>query len=122
MSNIRKYTVSEASNLGFGQVGAVYTTASSDAIKPPTGTDFIAIQFLEDTTFDSTNGLIAETATKWFNAADAAGDLGDGAETAAEGSGGLIITDSVTFPQGMVVFGRWSEIDVNSGSIIAYIG
>jgi len=105
-----------------GQDGAVYTTASSDAIKPPTGKAWVAIQMLEDTTFDSTTGLIAVTATKWFNTADAAGDQNDGAEDAAEGSGGLAISNSVTFPQGMTIFGRWNEIDVNSGSVIAYIG
>ena len=105
-----------------GQDGAVYTTASSDAIKPPTGKAWVAIQMLEDTTFDSTTGLISVTPTKWFNTADAAGDLNDGSESAAEGSGGLAISNSVTFPQGMTVFGRWNEIDVNSGSVIAYIG
>ena len=105
-----------------GQDGAVYTTASSDAIKPPTGKAFVAIQMLEDTTFDSTTGLISVTATKWFNTADAAGDLADGSESTAEGSGGKQISNSVTFPQGMTVFGRWNEIDVNSGSVIAYIG
>ena len=105
-----------------GQDGAVYTTASSDAIKPPTGKAWVAIQMLEDTTFDSTTGLIAVTATKWFNTADAAGDLNDGSESTAEGSGGLAISNSVTFPQGMTIFGRWNEIDVNSGSVIAYIG
>ena len=105
-----------------GQDGAVYTTTSSDAIKPPTGKAFVAVQMLEDTTFDSTGGLISVTATKWFNTADAAGDLADGSESTAEGSGGKQISNSVTFPQGMTVFGRWNEIDVNSGSVIAYIG
>ena len=105
-----------------GQDGAVYTTASSDAIKPPTGKAWVAIQMIEDSTFDSSGGLVAVTATKWFNTADAAGDLGAGSESTAEGSGGKQIDNSVTFPQGMTIFGRWSEIDVNSGSIIAYIG
>ena len=105
-----------------GQDGAVYTTASSDAIKPPTGKAWVAIQMLEDTTFDSSGGLVAVTATRWFNTADAAGDQNDGAEDAAEGSGGLAVSNSVTFPQGMTIFGRWNEIDVNSGSVIAYIG
>ena len=105
-----------------GQDGAVYTTSSSDAIVPPTGKAFIAITMLEDTTFDSSGGLVAVTATKWFNTADAAGDLGSGLETTAEGSGGKQISNSVTFPQGLTIFGRWNEIDVNSGSVIAYIG
>ena len=105
-----------------GQDGAVYTTASSDVIVPPDGKTFVAIQMLEDTTFDSSGGLIAVTATRWFNTEDAAGDLGSGSESTAEGSGGKQIDNSVTFPQGMTIFGRWSGIDVNGGSVIAYIG
>ena len=105
-----------------GQYGAVYTTASSDVIVPPDGKTFVAIQMLEDTTFDSSGGLIAVTATRWFNTEDAAGDLGSGSESTAEGSGGKQIDNSVTFPQGMTIFGRWSGVDVNSGSVIAYIG
>ena len=47
---------------GFGQLGSVYTTASSDAITPPTNKVFVAITMLEDTVFnaltptDTTNG------------------------------------------------------------------
>ena len=81
----------------------------------------MAITMLEDTTFDSSGGLVAEIATKYFNTADAAHDLDNNAETADEGSGGLQITNSMTFPKGVTVFGRWTEIDVNSGSCIAYI-
>jgi len=46
----------------FGQLGSVYTTASSDAIKPPTNKVFVAITMLLDTVFDSTGGLVAERA------------------------------------------------------------
>jgi hypothetical protein len=105
-----------------GQYGAVYTTASSDVIVPPTGKAFVAVQMLEDTTFDSSGGLIPVSENVWFGTEHAAGDLGSGSETTAEGSGGKQISNSVTFPQGMTIFGRWSGIDVNSGSVIAYIG
>mgnify|MGYP003121390096 CR=1 FL=1 len=111
-----------ANQVAFGQLGAVYTTATSDAIKPPTDMVFVAITMLSDTTFDSVGGLLAEVATKHFNTADAAGDLDAGSETAAEGSGGKQITDSVSFPKGVTIYGRWTEIDVNSGSVIAYLG
>ena len=106
----------------FGQNGSVYTTATSDAIKPPTDRVFVVIQFLEDTTFDSSGGLVAETATKFINTEDAAGDLDAGSETGDEGSGGKQITNAVIFPKGFAITGRWTEIDLNSGSIIAYIG
>tara|TARA_R100000388_G_C7207844_1_gene142031 strand:+ start:17 stop:433 length:417 start_codon:yes stop_codon:yes gene_type:complete len=127
---------------GFGQLGSVYTTASSDAIKPPTNKVFVAITMLADTVFDDSGGLIAERAVVSGSAAtdtstqtgdiyigteQPAHDLADGSETTDEGSGGLIIggsseADAVTFPKGLTIYGRFTEIDVHSGSVIAYIG
>ena len=117
---------------GFGQLGSAYTTSSSDAIKPPTGKVFVAIQMLTDTVFDSSGGLVAEqrvnntitssvTNNVYIGTEAAANDLAAGSETVDEGSGGQVV-DSVTFPKGVVIYGRWSEIDVSDGSIVAYIG
>ena len=117
---------------GFGQLGSAYTTASSDAIKPPTGKVFVAVQMLTDTIFDSSGGLVAEqrvnntitgsvTNNVYIGTEAAANDLDDGSETVDEGSGGQVV-DSVTFPKGVTIYGRWTEIDVNSGTIVAYIG
>jgi hypothetical protein len=113
---------------GFGQLGSVYTTASSDAIKPPTNKVFVAITMLEDTVFDSSGGLIAErrvngsvTNDVYISTEQPAHDLADGSETVDEGSGGQVV-DSVTFSRGITIYGRWTEIDVNSGGIVAYIG
>ena len=106
----------------FGQLGSAYTTASSDAIKPPTNKVFVAITMLEDTVFDSTTGLISTEPTKYINTSTTiANDLADGSETTDGGSGGKTV-DSVSFPEGITIFGRWNEIDVNTGSIVAYIG
>ena len=119
---------------GFGQLGAAYTTASSDAITPPTGKVFVAITMLADTVFDATGGLIAErilvpganstadsvkTGDIYIGTDQPANDLG--AATTDEGTGGKVV-DSVTFPKGVTIYGRWTEIDVNSGSIVAYVG
>ena len=117
---------------GFGQMGSAYTTASSDAIKPPTGKVFVAVQILEDTVFDSSGGLVAEqivnntitgsvTNNVYIGTEAAANDLAGGSETVDEGSGGKVV-DSVTFPKGIVIYGRFTEIDVDSGSVVAYIG
>jgi len=118
---------------GFGQLGSAYTTASSDAIKPPTNKVFVAITMLADTVFDATGGLVADnptvrtaiattaTAGVYIGTEKAANDLADGSETTDEGSGGQVV-DSVTFPKGVTIYGRWTEIDVNSGSVVAYIG
>ena len=110
-----------------GQAGAAYSTASSDAIVPPLNQTFVAITFLSDTVFDDSAGLVAEDADKFFNTENAAHDLASGSESSVEGSGGLIIggtseSDAVIFPKGVTIYGRWKEIDVYSGAIIAYIG
>ena len=114
---------------GFGQMGSAYTTASSDAIIPPTGKVFVAITMLDDTVFDATGGLIAEreplnatiTVDRYIGTDQPANDLAAGSETTDEGSGGQVV-DSVTFPKGVTIYGRWTEVDVNSGSVVAYIG
>ena len=121
---------------GFGQLGSAYTTASSDAIKPPTNKVFVAITMLADTVFDDSSGLVAERAlVSGATTADAstvtgdiyigteqpAHDLAAGAETSVEGSGGQVV-DSVIFPAGVTIYGRWTEIDVATGSCVAYIG
>jgi hypothetical protein len=106
---------------GFGQLGSTYTTSSSDAIKPPTNKVFIAITMLTDTVFDSSNGLVSTEPTKYINTETAANDLAAAAETTDQGSGGKVV-DTVTFPKGSTIYGRWNEIDVSSGSILAYIG
>ena len=125
---------------GFGQLGSAYTTASSDAITPPTGKVFVAITMLADTIFDDSAGLVADRilvpgASSTANSVKT-GDIYIGTEqpandlataTTDEGTGGLIIggtseADAVTFPKGVTIYGRWTEVDVHSGAVIAYIG
>ena len=117
----------------FGQLGSVYTDAGSDAIKPPTNKVFVAITILtENTTFDASGVLVAEqrvnstisgsvTNNIYIGTEAAAHDLTGGAETVDEGSGGKVV-DSVDFPAGITIFGRWTEIEIDDGAIIAYIG
>ena len=120
---------------GFGQLGSAYTTASSDAITPPTNKVFVAITMLADTVFDASGGLVAErvvvnsttdatasstqTGDIYIGTEQPANDLGTA--TTDEGTGGKVV-DSVTFPAGVTIYGRWTEIDVNTGGVVAYIG
>jgi len=113
-------TGTKFNELSLGQYGSIYTTSGVEEINPPTNHIFAAITFLEDTVFDATGGLIAETATKFINTDTAAHDLNAGAETEDQGTGGAVV-DSVVFPKGLTIFGRWIEIDVLSGKVIAYI-
>ena len=104
-----------------GQAGSVYTAASSDAIVPPLNQTFVAITMVTDCTFDNSAGLVAEDVHKFINTGTPAHDANVGSETSTKGSGGQVV-DSVVFPAGMTIYGRWKEIDVATGSCIAYIG
>ena len=124
---------------GFGQLGSVYTTASSEEINPPSTKVFVAITMLSNTIFDDSAGLVAETrATRnasgtvvtsniYIGTEAAAHDLAAAAETVDEGTGGVIIGgsaegDAVTFPKGMTIYGRWTGFTLVSGLVVAYIG
>ena len=109
-----------SNGVALGQNGAIFHQGT-DTITAPAGQVFVAIQMLEDTVFESSAGLVAENAEKYFNTEDAAHDLASGSESSIEGSGGAVV-DSVTFPAGMTIYGRWTKIDLNSGKVIAYIG
>ena len=111
----------------FGQLGSAFVT-TGDPIKPPTNKVFIAVTMITDTVFDSTGGLIAETRVNgavtnniYIGTEAAAHDLAASSETVDEGSGGQVV-DSVTFPAGVTIYGRWTEIETASGSCVAYIG
>tara|TARA_B100000902_G_scaffold151964_1_gene148542 strand:+ start:9654 stop:9953 length:300 start_codon:yes stop_codon:yes gene_type:complete len=94
------YTVNEANNVGLGQAGSILETGST----PITGKKIIAITFLEDTVFTT---LTPESGTNLY-----IGDSNNNGDT----------SDSVTFPQGVSIFGRWSAFTLGSGKVIAYLG
>ena len=117
---------------GFGQMGSIHA-AGTEAITIIGGLDsdstpasnvnritkvFVAITFLEDTVFDSsdTEGLVAET-TQLFPSS-----LGTG--TAIDADGGDVV-DSETFPKGVTIYGRWTKVIPSAdadGGIICYFG
>ena len=110
-------SVQEAKNIQLGQLGSMFTKASEAAIKTPDGHVFIAIQILHGgVEFDASGGLIAEDPDKYFNTAQAS--------TGGGGTGGQQVDGTPKFPAGSIIYGRWTEIDVESGShgLIAYIG
>lgn len=124
---------------GFGQMGSMFIDGSG-AASPPDGKVFIAITFLANTVFDGdSGGLVAQVAQtvadgtstgktltsmglQFPNTVEAAHNAADGSETLLEGSGGVIIDGSNTFPKGITIYGRWTEIDITSGMLIAYLG
>jgi hypothetical protein len=110
----------------FGQMGSMFLDGTA-AASPPTGQVFIAITFLADTTFDSSGGLIADTTNtanglEYIGTEAAAHNLNDGSETSVSGSVGLQVDVNNVFPKGLTIYGRWTEIDLAAGVVIAYIG
>ena len=113
----------------FGQMGSILHVSSDDPITSdtsgysaadaatheiiPTGAVFVAITFLEDAVFESSSGLIAEN-VKHFPSTE-------GSSLGIDLNGGLV-ADSIMFPAGLTIYGRWTQIDLNSGKCIAYIG
>ena len=121
---------------GFGQLGSVFNDGTA-AIKPPTNKVFVAITMLSDVTFDSSGGLVSETFLakvgtggtsvgdteyNYITTEAAAHDQTAGNASVEKGETGLQIDVDNIFPKGVTIYGRWTEVDLASGLIIAYIG
>ena len=111
---------------GFGQMGSMFNDGTA-AMTPPTNKVFVAITMLTDCTFDSSGGLKASNDSagaglEYIGTEAAAHNLSVGSETTSSGGGGLQVDVSNTFPKGVTIYGRWTEIDPASGTCVAYIG
>ena len=103
---------------GFGQMGSIHyrgTTAVTSSVAGKTDNAvFVAIQFLEDTTFNTAAaGLTPESAQLYPSS--------DGASTDIDADGGVAV-DSETFPKGVTIYGRWTGFQLATGGVIAYVG
>tara|TARA_Y100000004_G_C8881332_1_gene397740 strand:+ start:218 stop:565 length:348 start_codon:yes stop_codon:yes gene_type:complete len=100
-----------------GQVGSAVIKDSTDASTPPSGKVFVAITMLTDCTFDTQNsdngGLVAEDSTIWASTV---------ASSTGSATNGQTVVEGITFPKGVTIYGRYTEIDLKSGTCIAYVG
>ena len=111
-------------------MGSMFVDTANTQIKPPTGKVFVAITFLADTQLEllatGAGGLTADTTDpniEYIGTDVAAHNAGS--PTNVSGSGGLIISNTDTFPKGITIYGRWTSIEIGNGktgSLIAYIG
>ena len=119
-----------------GQMGSAHIKAAATDLKPPHGRVIVAIQVLNAAVkFDQ---LVADTS---FASAkvDTAGVLGDGIEyfgtatpTRAQGlaqaddtAAAVAVANTVEFPAGITVYGRWTRVSLQADSthgIICYYG
>ena len=113
---------------GFGQMGSIHAAGTEaitiiggdDTNSTPAGNTyritkvFVAITFLEDTTFNTgATGLVPETAQLFPSS--------DGASTDIDANGGVAV-DSEVFPKGITIYGRWTSFQLATGGVIAYLG
>lgn len=99
----------------FGQDGAILVTGTSAVACGVTDKVFVAIQFLEDTVFASgAGGLSADSAM--------ANKFPDDTAVSSDVSSNGAAIDSITFPKGMTLYGRYDGFTLASGKVIAYVG
>ena len=105
---IQGYTVQEAQNVSMGQAGVAYLNDGT-AYVPPTGTVVVAIQAIDDSTFE----------------ADSTSESSNYASPNAAGpstSGGAAM-GALTIPSGMTIYGRFTSVHMAAGcKAILYLG
>ena len=110
----------------FGQGGSIFVTTAA-TVKPPLNHVIVAITILDPAT--AFTSLIAEEPSRFINTetltpahynTEGEGEAEISVETSESGTGGTVV--SGTFPEGLTIYGRWTEIDLADGSCIAYIG
>ena len=104
---LRKYSVLESGNINLGQAVVAFLTGTS-TYTPPSGQIVVAIQFVEDSLFDSADATTADS--DWPT--DAQGGPGTNSSP----------INQTTMPQGLTVFGRWKTVALDSGSAFLYLG
>jgi hypothetical protein len=116
-NNTTQSEVTQHNSRAFGQGGCILVTGTA-AVTATAGSGslkFVAIQFLEDTVFDSASGGLVATTENLYLDDDATG------AGVASGGGGAN-TDGITFPKGMTLFGRYDGFKLASGKVVAYVG
>jgi len=112
----------------FGQLGSVFTASASTAITPPTGKVFVAITVVDDCTFDTSGGLVADNSLasaglEYIGTGEAAHDAVLSPDLGESGTGGEAITvTNFELLAGSTIYGRWTSVNLTTGSVIAYIG
>ena len=121
-----------------GALGSAFTNTTTP-ITPPAGMVIAAIQFITGggAATPKITALVAETPGKFFNTAHAANAGGthtttDGSHpvpsgsTVEEGTGGKTLgSETIAFPAGMTLYGRWTSATFtgdSAGGVICYFG
>tara|TARA_R100001463_G_scaffold43145_1_gene90172 strand:+ start:451 stop:786 length:336 start_codon:yes stop_codon:yes gene_type:complete len=100
---------------GFGQLGSAHTQTAANTITPPSGKVIVAITFLDNLALSALTPVQVNGADTYFGYTATANTSGNSE----------IIDTSVTFPKGLTIYGRWSDVSLNANSdhgILIYFG
>jgi hypothetical protein len=120
---------------GFGQHGSGHIKSATD-LYAPTGKVIVAITMLENIKFEATNGLVADTSfvnvTTDAALEDGVAFFGTGSQVLPNGEDddgdtvtSVAIANTVEFPKGVTIYGRWTRVALSTGythGIIVYYG
>ena len=117
--------VNDLYKASFGQFGSVYLNgdgAKLDLNGSTTNRYIIAIQFMEDTTFEDIQTLdgVVSSITDVSAELDVGGEFG-AVTNESTTSDQETITTSHTFPKGITIYGKWDYIELNGGSCVCYL-
>jgi len=109
---------------GFGQMGSGHLKTATDFFAP-TGKIIVAIQMLENIKFHATNGLVADDsfhkATTDASLEDGVAFIGTQTQVLANGEDddgnaltSAAITNTVEFPKGLTIYGRWTRCKLST--------
>jgi len=110
-------------SFGFGQMGSAFL-ADTSLYTPPVGKVIVAITIIKlDTTF---NTLTPDTSafldgTTGANLKGASAYVGTNAVVGQHGTGADVIASSQTFPAGVTIYGRWTNVKLGAGVVIMYM-
>ena len=109
----------------FGQFGSVYLNgdgAKLDLNSSTANRYIIAIQFMEDTTFEDIQTLdgVVSSISDVSAELDVGGEFG-AVTNESTTSDQDTITTSHTFPKGITIYGKWDYIELNGGSCVCYL-
>jgi hypothetical protein len=121
----------------FGQHGSGHMKTATD-LYPPAGKVIVAITMLEAVKFEATNGLVAD---ETFKGGDVDSPYANTGGTAYFGTGtqlpangidddndaitSVAVANTVEFPKGVTVYGRWTRIALSTSythGVIVYYG
>ena len=119
---------------GFGQMGSGHTKTATP-LYPPTGRVIVAITMLEPIQLLATTGLVADAsyiANGSASVDDGVSFFGSGAQFLANGEDddgdavtSAIVANTVTFPTGLTIYGRWTRLTLKTTyvhGVIVYYG